>query len=250
MKNKLSIVVLTHNDELRIVDCLESVRFADELIVIDDNSSDRTIDLIKQFTDRVYVRELNGNFSSQRNFALNHVHNEWVLFVDSDEIVSEKLKTEILDAINFNKFNGYFIKRIDLMWSKNILHGEAGEVKLLRLARNNFGKWKGKVHETWRISGDKGILRTPLIHIPHQSVQEFVSEIEEYSTLRSNELFETRKKISSLDLISYPVGKFILNYFAKKGFKDGIPGLLYAMLMSFHSFLVRGKLYLLRNSKS
>lgn len=245
---KLTVVVLTHNDEERIVDCLESVQFADELLVVDDYSQDRTIELAKQFTKNVLNHELRNNFANHRNYALDHAHGEWVLFVDSDEIVSQELGNEIVSKIKNAKVNGYFLKRIDVMWGEKILHGEAGEVRLLRLAKKDSGKWHGKVHETWRIRGSYDELINPLFHTPHQSVREFVKDVDMYSTLRTEELAEAGIKSSFFAILIYPFMKFILNYIFKRGYRDGIPGFLYAMTMSFHSFLVRAKLYLRTNT--
>lgn len=244
MDNSLTIVVLTHNDELKIVDCLESLVFADELVIVDDNSTDRTTELCKQFTKNIFTHSLSSNFANQRNFALNRAKSKWVFFVDSDEIVSKALRDQILKAIKLKDFAGYYIKRIDRMWGKNLTHGEVGKVRLLRLGRRESGKWHGKVHETWRIIGRTGELSEPLLHIPHATVFDFVEDVDEYSSLRAEELIEKGVKSSAFDVIAYPSAKFIQNYVLRKGYKDGIPGFIYAMLMSFHSFLVRGKIYL------
>lgn len=242
--NNLTIIVLTHNDEERIVDCLELLKFADELIVVDDKSSDRTIELARKFASKILQRPLNANFSNQRNFALSNAHNPWVLFVDSDEFISEKLRDEILSKIQSKNNSGFFLRRIDVMWGKKILHGEVGELRLLRLARKDTGKWHGKVHEEWKIKGTIGALSNPLIHTPHQSVKEFISGINIYSTLREEELMEKNTSSNFSTIILYPLAKFFQNYFLRKGYKDGVAGFIYAMIMSFHSFLVRSKLYL------
>lgn len=247
MKASLSVIVLTHNDEMRIVDCLESVDFAEEIIIIDDNSSDRTMELARQYTEKIYSHPLSGNFASQRNFALNKAHFDWVLYVDSDELVNGRLREEIIKAIKMEDVSGYFMKRVDVMWGKRMQYGEAGGISLLRLAKRNSGKWHGKVHEVWKTRGKTRQLHSPLIHIPHQSVSEFVREIDIYSSLRADELYESKVSSTGISIVVYPVAKFFVNYFLKKGYKDGVPGLLYAMLMSFHSFLVRGKLLLKNN---
>lgn len=243
-KTNLSIVVLTHNDELKIVDCLERLGFADEILVIDDNSYDRTSDLAKQFTSRIYKRKLEGNFANQRNYALNFAKGEWVLFIDSDEIVTKELEEEILRAIKSKEFAGYYLRRVDKMWGRKILHGEVGETRLMRLGKRRGGKWHGKVHETWKIIGKTGELISPLEHRPHSSVKDFLREIDEYSTLRASELKEKGVHTSAVQIIFFPIAKFIHNYFFRKGYKDGVPGLIYALMMSFHSFLVRGKVFL------
>lgn len=244
MDNTLAVVVLTHNDELRIVDCLESLTFADEIIIIDDESADRTIELCRQFTKNIHVRPLNSNFANQRNFALNQTRCKWVLFVDSDEIVSSALKDEIVRSLNAKDCAGYYIRRTDRMWGRKLKYGEAGQVRLLRLARRESGKWHGRVHETWRVVGKTGDLTESLIHTPHSTVFDFVKDVDDYSTLRSEELIERGKKPAPYEILLYPAAKFFQNYVLKKGYKDGIPGFIYAMLMSFHSFLVRGKIYL------
>ena len=247
MKNSLSIIVLTHNDELRIVDCLENLRFGDELIVIDDESSDRTVEIVKQYTKNVYIKSMSGNFSNQRNYGIDKAKSEWILFVDSDEIVPEKLEDEIFQSIKNNNTNGYFIHRFDYMWGKKITHGEVGSIKLLRLARAGKGKWHGKVHEKWSVYGKIDELESPLIHVPHQSVREFIKDIDQYSTLRSEELYVQKKNVGIFSIIFYPLGKFLVNYLLKKGYKDKMPGLIYTITMSFHSFMVRSKLFLKNN---
>lgn len=248
MENSLSIIVLTRNEENSIVDCLESASFADELIVIDDLSTDRTIDIAKRFTKNVFSHSLNGNFAQQRNFALGKAHGKWVLFLDCDERITPLLKQEILKVIKNNNNAFYSIKRVDYMWGKKILHGEGGAIKLVRLARKNSGKWHGKVHEVWRTQGRRVELENALIHLPHASVGEFIDDVDYYSSLRATELQEEHVKSSFLSVLCYPIAKFVLNYSLKKGYKDGTQGFLYALIMSFHSFLVRAKLYQLTHS--
>ena len=128
-------------------------------------------------------------------------------------------------------------------------HGESGNIKLLRFGKKHSGVWVGKVHEEWQVDGKKGELGSFLLHYPHQTLNEFLTEINFYSTLRANELYEKKITVSYLDLLKYPVAKFLLNYFLKLGFLDKMEGLMFALMMSFHSFLVRGKLWLLWQKK-
>jgi glycosyltransferase involved in cell wall biosynthesis len=248
--DKVSVVILTKNEEDNILDCIESLKSFDEIIVIDDYSEDRTEEVIRRInlpSIKYYRRHLDKDFSAQRNFALSKAKNEWVLFVDADERVSANLRKSIVE-LSETDTNGFYIQRRDIIWGRQLKHGETGNIKFLRLGRKDKGKWRGKVHEEWDIKGSVGMLSGELIHYSHPTVREFLAEISFYSTLRAKELFDKRQKVSTLDIILYPKAKFFLNYIVKLGFLDGIPGLVMAVTMSLHSYLVRAKLWLLYKS--
>ena len=245
----ISVVIITKNEEKNLDKCIKSVKWCDEIIVIDDNSIDKTIEIAKKHKALIYQRPLSQNFSSQRNFGIDKAKNEWILFVDADEIVSDALAYEISNAIqlrgqNLKEYNGFYIKRVDFIWGKKLKHGEIGNIKLLRLARKGKGQWEGMAHERWKLTGLIGSLTNPLQHFPHKNLTEFIKEVNFYTDIRSKELASKNNRVNFSDIILYPLGKFILNYFVKRGFIDGIPGLIFAITMSFHSFLVRGKLWL------
>lgn len=247
----LSIIILTKNEENNIADCLDTIPASWPVILIDDNSTDKTIDIAKrQRSDiSVYKRDLEDNFSEQRNFGLSKAKTEWVLFLDADERLNEKLSKEIETKIQNNSYNGFYIKRVDNMWGRVLRHGELSNMWLLRLGKKNSGKWSGAVHEEWNISGLKGKLVSELIHFPHQTIREFLAEINHYSTIRAQELFKQKKTTNWFYIIVYPKAKFLQNYVLRQGYKDGTAGFVLAGMMSFHSFLVRGKLWLLSNQK-
>lgn len=247
----VSVVVLAKNEELTIKACLESVSWADEIIVIDDFSHDKTSAIAEALGARVFKHPLQNDFSAQRNFGLEKANGDWILFVDADERVSHSLQYEITTHVNdpMNNSKGFYVRRVDTIWGRKVTHGEVGSVTLLRLARKGLGTWKGKVHEVWEIGGKTEKLQHRLDHYPHQSVKAFLTEINYYSTLRAQELFKKRKKTSVQQIIFYPTGKFFISYFWRLGFLDGMPGLLIATMMSFHSFLVRAKLWQLQFSK-
>lgn len=249
MMLNLSVIILTKDEENNVLDCFEGVKDANEIIVIDDYSEDRTEEVIRTFDKqiKIYKRSLAGDFSAQRNFGLSKAKNEWVLFLDSDERLSRELLREINSAVEDNKSDGFLIKRKDIMWGKKLMHGETGSVRLVRLAKKDAGRWVGKVHEVWNIDGKIGELDNGLIHYPHQTIREFLSEISLYSSIRAKELNQEGIKVSAIDIILYPNAKFFLNYFVKLGFMDGLPGLVVALMMSFHSFLVRSKLWRLNH---
>lgn len=247
----ISAVILTKNEEGNIADCLESLKWCDEIIVIDDNSEDETSELAKKMGASVYLHSLNNDFSQQRNFGLSKAKNDWVLFVDADERVTEALASEIKNQILKikNNYNGFYIKRKDFIWGRELKHGETGNIKLLRLAKKGAGKWEGKVHEEWKVQGKIGQLNNPLLHYSHQSMTDFLKEINFYTDIRARELYEKGVKVNFFSIIVYPKAKFFVNYFFKLGFLDGIPGFIFALVMSFHSFLARGKLWLIWQEK-
>lgn len=136
---QLTIIVLTKNSEKTIKKCIESCLFADEIIVVDDNSKDKTVKIVKSINATKIIivkRSLDADFASQRNFALKKAKNKWVFFVDSDEMITTVLAKEICKIIKRkDALNGYYLKRKDYMWGKALMHGESGNINLLRLGK-------------------------------------------------------------------------------------------------------------------
>ena len=244
---KLSIVVLAKNEQRNIIRAIESVEFSDEIIVIDDFSTDKTSEYAMEMGAVVHRKKLNNNFASQRNFGLQKSRGDWILFLDADEFLTKELQTEIKKLIKGkSKYSVYHIKRRDFMWGKELEYGEIKTVRkkgLIRLVKKGSGKWISPVHEVFVTTSPAGRLNNFINHYPHPTVKEFLDKINFYSTLRAKELFHLKKNVSLLEIIFFPTGKFLMNYFIKLGFLDGPAGFLYAFMMSFHSFLVRAKLY-------
>lgn len=247
----ISAVVLSRNEEKNIKKCLESLGFCDEVIVIDDNSEDRTIEIAEKLGAKVYKRELKGNFALQRNFGLNKARGKWVLFVDPDERVSKDLRDEIVKIINDSSINylGFYMGRTDHIWGKRLKHGETGNIRLLRLARRKAGKWRRRVHEVWQIIGRTGELKKPLLHYPHPTLKEFIASVNKMSGLHAEANFEEGKRSSLFKIIIWPLAKFMQNWIIKGGFLDGIQGFMVALVMSFHSYLAWSKLWMLQKKR-
>jgi len=242
----ISVIVLTKNEGKNIKDCLETLRWVDEVIVVDDNSTDETVKICKTEKAEVYVRDLAGDFASQRNFGIKQAKGEWIFFVDADERVSPQLRAEIKKAIENPApgVKGFYFRREDLLWGRVLKHGETARVRLLRLARKGAGEWTRKVDEVWDIEGNTETLDHPLIHYPHQTLTDFLTSINQRSTLNARVFYEEGKRETLLDWFK-PPAKFFQNWILRLGFLDGMPGFAVALLMCFHSFLVRAKLYLL-----
>lgn len=243
----ISAVVLTKNNQDTIAQCLDSLSWCDEIVVVDDDSTDETPTIAKRYRARVIRHPLHDNFASQRNIGLEQAKGAWVLFVDSDEVVPSDLRDEIQRATQTDGYVGYTMKRQDIFFGKPLRFGETANVRLLRLARKGSGVWKRSVHEVWDVNGPIGNLHHPLLHYPHPTLRAFIDDINRYSTLHAEELKKAGVRVSAFDIVAYPLGKFVYNYVLRQGFRDGTEGTIMAFMMSLHSFLARAKLYLAKS---
>ncbi len=267
MDVKISAVVLANGDLDKIIDCLDGLKWCNEIIVIHDVVENKVLRIIKnkkfRFDDSqikikgkklmIFKRRLDNNFAEQRNFGLKKASNEWVFFVDNDEVVTDELREEIKIKLNdkniLNKFSGFYLKRKDFFLGKWLNYGETGNIKLLRLARKNMGRWEGRVHEVWKIKGKMGELDNPLKHFPHKNISSFLQKINWYTDIVAQYWKEEKRKIGFWEIVIFPAGKFLQNYFFRLGILDGIQGLIFAIIMSFHSFLARAKLWQKSNDR-
>ena len=239
----ISVVVLTKDEEKNLSQCLGSVKWVDEILVIDDNSTDKTLEIAKKFGGKIFTHSLNNDFAAQRNFALRQAQGQWVLFVDADERVSLELANEIKKEIKEKKVDGFYLKRQDFFGGRALKYGETANVRLLRLGRKGKGKFEREVHEVWDIKGNISELKNPLLHFPHQTLSDFIDHVNFHSSLHAEALKKEGVRPSLFRIIFNPLGKFIQNYIFRCGFLDGTSGIIVALMMSFHSFLARAKLY-------
>ena len=217
----LSAVILTNKKPKDIKRTSDSVVFADEVILISDRSGGL------------------NDFSSQRNIGLAKAKGDWVLFVDDDEIVTPALAKEINTAISNPKYTGYYLKRLDRYFGQTLRHGETGNIKIIRLARKDAGRFVRPVHEVWQVAGRVGELKNPLFHDRLELVTPFLARIAFYGPLDAKTLISEGKPFSYWRLLVNPPAKFIYNYKIKLGFLDGYLGLFQAYLMSVQSLSVR-----------
>lgn len=243
----LTAIILTKNEEKNIERCIESLGFCDEIVVIDDESTDNTIKIAKKLNVKILNNKM-INYASQRNWAIEQVKSNWILFVDADEVVTKELGVGIQEQVLKNDANGYLIHRVDYIWNHKFKYGDVRNVWLLRLARRGAGIWNGAVHETWNIDGRVGKLNGELNHYPHQTVVEFLQKLNRYSTLKANEFYKAGRKTNILEIVFGPIWKFVYLFICKLGLLDSTAGFVHAILMSFYVFLVAGKLYLKYNN--
>jgi glycosyltransferase involved in cell wall biosynthesis len=245
----ITAIVLTKNSENTLVKCINSLLFCSEIIIIDDYSSDTTLSILEKYKKkykklRIIRRNLNKDFSAQRNFGISKAKNSWILFIDSDEIVSPDLQKEISVAILNKDTHGYFLKRNDYFLGKKLKFGETAHNKFLRLAIKKKSKWERKVHELWKVKGTVKELKNPIIHNPDQDLKSFIDKINYYSDIVAQYRIEQGIEINFWQILFYPIAKFIKNYVIYLGFLDGTHGFVLAVLMSFHSYLDKSKQWL------
>lgn len=245
----ISAVIIAKNEERNIGRCLEHLGFCDEIILIDDYSTDRTRIIAKKFGTKVFSRNINMDCSAQLNYGLSKAKGDWILFVDADEIISKKLATEILNSIKLDRYLGYYLKRKDFLWNKRLNGGETALYKDIRLIKKGNGKWKRRVHQKFEIIGKTNNLKNSILHYPHPTVKDFITSIDRWSSWHAIANEEEYKKSSIFKIIFFPKFHFFKNYLLNYGFVDGNRGFIAAIIMSFHSYLSWSKLWLLNRNK-
>jgi glycosyltransferase involved in cell wall biosynthesis len=223
----ISVNIICRNEEKNIEDCLKSVLWADEIIVVDAESADRTLEIAKKYTDNVFVNKWEG-FAKQRTFALEKSKKDWVLALDADERCSSGLKEEIVSFIASNNHNikGFKLPRQNYFLGKWIKYGGWYPGYQLRFFKRSNVKVSDRlVHEGYEVDGDIGVMKNDIIHYTVQSVFDFMNRVNGYSNLQAEEKSKNRN-IGFLDIFIQPLKSFVVQYIFKGGFRDGLHGLM------------------------
>ncbi|MDR2067201.1 MAG: glycosyltransferase family 2 protein [Endomicrobium sp.] len=248
--NKVSAYVLTKNVEKYIKDCIESIKWVDEIVVVDDYSIDNTVEIAKSFGCKVIQNKLEY-FGKQRNFALEHCAYQWVVCLDADERISQELKEEIeYELKKCLDFDVYIAPRKSKFINKWIMHsGWYPDYRHPILFNKSKVKYKNQlVHEDVDYKGKKFYFKGDILHYPYDSIKSFIKKSDLYSDLCSKEMFQRGKKFKIINLIVNPTVMFVKMYVLKKGFLDGVTGLVLALLYSsFYTLMKYVKLWELEN---
>jgi glycosyltransferase involved in cell wall biosynthesis len=234
----LSVTIITLNEGRDLPRCLNSVKdIADEIILVDSGSSDKTVSIAKNFGAKVFERKFD-NYANQKNYALEKTSGEWVLSLDGDEEISPELKSEIASLIKSaeSRFNGYSIPRRNIIFGKYIKHSR-WQPELDRhiwLWKKEKGKWVGAVHEEVEVNGRVGRLNGAKIHYQYQTVKEFMEMMNGYSELEAKQKVKNGVKYSHLKLIADPLYNFFVRYIYRLGILDGWRGFVLSYLMAIY----------------
>lgn len=243
--NSISIILITKDEEDNIHQCLSTVRWADEIIIVDAGSSDSTLAKAKDFTQKIFVRPWEG-YGAAKNFALTQIASEWAFWIDADERVTDSLRDEIQAKIGGENgsFVAYSMPRKANFLGKWILHCGWYPGRVTRIFRKESGHFTdSKVHERLVIDGPTGDLASDLLHFTDPSLSHYFRKLNKYTTLASNELEEDRISFGIAQITIRPVWTFIRMYFLRLGFLDGIPGFILCVLSSCYVFTKYAKLW-------
>lgn len=232
----IGVYIITFNEEKGIEKSLESVKWAEEIIIVDSKSSDNTREIAKKYTDKIYIKEFYG-YGEQKNYALSLVSKPWALNIDADEVISEKLIKEIEDLGDV-LVNGFYIPRRNYYLGKPIRFcGWYPDYKL-RLHRRDKSKWSNSlVHESLMIEGEAGYLYNEILHFTYNDIYSHIERLYNYAKLSSSMLKKKKKKIYPFQLILIPFLVFLKKFIIQLGFLEGYRGVLISMMESYYSFL-------------
>jgi glycosyltransferase involved in cell wall biosynthesis len=248
---KLSIVISAFNEEKNIGDCLASVQqliqHDAEIIVVDNSSTDKTVAIAKQYTDRLLTRENNLMLNVNKNFGFSHAKGDWILSLDADERITPALTLEILEKITHvsEEVHGLLIPRKNIIFNKWIKHGIWSPDYQLRLFRRGKGKFPEKhVHELVAVTGNVEKLEEPMVHYNYTSIAQYLHKLDTiYTENEVTNIIQSGKKLHWVDAIRFPVNDFLKTFFLQQGYKDGLHGLMLSLLQAFYMLLVFGKVW-------
>ncbi len=257
MNHKLTLLLLTKNESENIqknFNWVGECKSIKEIIIVDDYSTDDTLEQIKKLESKhqkvkIFSRDLNNNFASQRNFGISKSKHNWIFTIDPDEQPTKELIL-FLNHFDKHRYKSYAFKRKDIFLNQTIKHGENAHLYFTRLFNKNYGKFVNQVHEIWQSQKFIKKTRLAISHYSHQTIKSFIQKINFYTDIRSHELYQQKIKTNMFQIIFFPIGKFIQDYFLRLGFLDGTAGIIMALSMSFHVFLNKAKLWHLYKTQS
>jgi glycosyltransferase involved in cell wall biosynthesis len=245
---KLSVAIITKNEEDRLPSCLKSVSFADDIVVVDSGSTDRTLKIAEEFGCRVFVEEWKG-FGRQKNSAVQKCLNDWVLVLDADERVPFETRDLILQTLQNPCATAYSFKMKHFLGKRWIKHGGNWPDWHIRLVNKNKGEFRGGLHEQWKTDKNTGKINACIEHYGFPDYFDMLRTMNEYSSIAAKELLSSGKKANIFTPIFHSIPMFFKIYIIKKGFLDGMDGLVLSILKAAGSFFKYAKLLELQREK-
>ena len=247
-KISLSVAVITKNEEKRLPDCLRSVSFADDIVVVDSGSSDRTVEIAKEFGCMVYIEDWKG-YGPQKNSALKKCGNDWVLLLDADERVPAETAALITDILKAPSADAYTFKRKHYLHGHWLKHSGYWPDRQIRLVNRKMGFFQAAIHEKWTTEGRIEDLNAHIDHYAFSGYHDMLNTLNEYSTVIAKELYQSGRRANALSPLLHGIGMFFKIYFIERGFLDGMDGFVTALTKAGGSFFKYAKLLELQREK-
>jgi glycosyltransferase involved in cell wall biosynthesis len=251
-KVKVSAIIIAKNEEENIRKCISSIKWADEIVVVDTGSVDETASIAKSAGAKV-VDVKKGNYSIWRNSGAKKATNEWLFYIDADETVTEKLKEEIIKTINSKKDKraAYAIPRENIILGKVLKHGGWWPDYVIRLIRKNkLEKWQGELHEQPVIKGEIAYLENPLVHKKHDNLFDMLEKTNKWSDIEAKLYYESHHpKMVGWRFFRVMFSELWLRLIKKRGFLDGAEGIIYSIYQMWSKFVTYAKLWELQIKK-
>jgi glycosyltransferase involved in cell wall biosynthesis len=240
----LTVITLTLNEERNIAECLSSVRWADEIIVIDSGSTDRTVEIVREYTDNVVMVEWNG-YGAARNLGISRARGDWILWLDADERVPGELADEIKTILRSpdNRIKGYRIARRAYFLGRWIRHAGWYPARTTRLFPSSGGTFtETKVHESLRVEGALADTKNDLLHFTDPDLKHYFVKFNRYTSLAAEDMQQEGRIFSLRDLLLRPPFLFFKMYVLRRGFLDGMQGLILSVVSAGYVFTKYAKL--------
>lgn len=238
----ISVIIPTYNEEDYLYRALYSVKFADEIIVVDSFSSDRTVEIAERFKCKVVQRKFD-NFSNQKNYALQFATSDWILFLDADERITYNLQREIIETIQNPKHAAYKLNFPHFFMNRFLYHHSSNVTRLVLREKCHF---EGSVHEKLIVNGSIGKLKTPVLHYTYKGLEHYIKKRDVYAWFQAEQLKDKNKNVTYFHLVFKPFFRFFSSYILKRGFMDGIPGLAISGINAYGVFSRYAKLMLIQ----
>lgn len=243
MKKRLAVLILTYNESEKIEDCIKSVYFADEIIIIDSKSTDNTCEIAERLGAKVYIKAMDKGFAEQRNYALTKTDAEWILYLDADERLTPDASSEIQKIVAKGDRYGYKIKRMNILFGQLQKYGGHAPDFVLRLYPRDSVHWAGIVHEHPELTVPIKKMKYAMKHYTYTNWEQYFSKFNHYTTLMAQKMKEKGRTASFLDIVVRPLYAFISFYILKSGWRDGKLGFVFALLHGFYTLVKYLKLY-------
>ncbi|PQJ73527.1 glycosyltransferase family 2 protein [Polaribacter butkevichii] len=230
---KITAIIPTLNEEIHIEEAIQSVKFADEIIVIDSFSTDKTLEIAEQYNVKIIKRKFD-DFSSQKNFAIQQAKNPWIYILDADERVTPEVEKEVLDAVKKpNGVVGFYVRRSFYFCERKVNYSGFQSDKVIRLFLKENCKYTGLVHEKITANGEIGFLKNKIDHFSYRSYDHYISKLNHYAAIQAKELHQKGKRVNIYHVIVKPTARFFIHYFIRLGFLDGFTGFLVAKIQAY-----------------